>query len=183
MDKAFVIVDMLNDFITPGGNLFFPKGQGAVAPIVRLRQAFRAVGAPVIYDNDAHPEDSEEFAHWPVHCVMGTHGARIVDALAAGPGDIVIHKDALSLFADGRAARVLRGLGVKRLYVAGVATEYCVKEAVLHALEAGFAATVVRDAIAAVDLDPEDGARAVAALAAAGADFATTEELLAELSG
>ncbi|WP_428562793.1 MAG: cysteine hydrolase family protein [Solidesulfovibrio sp. DCME] len=182
MDSVFLVVDMLNDFITPGGNLYFPMGQGVVAPIVRLRRAFRAAGVTVVYDNDAHPEDSEEFAHWPVHCVMGTAGARLVDDLAAGPGDIIIHKDTLSLFADGRAASLLRGVGAKRLYVAGVATEYCVKEAVLHALEAGFAVTVVGDAIAAVDLAPGDGERAVAAMAAAGADFTTTEALLAQLS-
>jgi nicotinamidase/pyrazinamidase len=180
MDKLLVIVDMLNDFITPGGKLSFPSGQGVIEPIARLRAAFRAAGATVVYDNDAHPEDSEEFAHWPVHCVMGTDGARIVDALAAGPGDIVIHKDALSLFADGRAAAVLRGLGAKRLYVVGVATEYCVKEAAIHALEAGFAVTVVTDAVAAVDLAAGDGDRALAAMAEAGAEFALAKDVLAE---
>jgi nicotinamidase/pyrazinamidase len=182
MGKLLLVVDMLNDFIAPGGRLHFPAGAGVVAPIVRLRAAFRAAGAPVVYDNDAHPEDAAEFTHWPVHCVMGTPGARIVDALAAGPGDVVIHKDALSLFDVPWAASVLRALGAGRLYVAGVATEYCVKEATLHALDAGFAVTVITDAIAAVDFTPGDGARALAAMAAAGADFAATEAVLATLS-
>ena len=57
-----------------------------------------------------------------------------------------------------------------------------VKEATLHALDAGFAVTVITDAIAAVDLTPGDGARALAAMAAAGADFAATEAVLATLS-
>ena len=182
MSAVFLIVDMVNDFINPEGKLFFPRGAEVIAPIVRLRAAFRSAGMPVVYDNDAHPKDSQEFAHWPVHCVMGTPGARIVDALAAGAGDVVIHKDALSLFDVPWAASVLRALGAGRLYVAGVATEYCVKEATLHALDAGFAVTVITDAIAAVDLTPGDGARALAAMAAAGADFAATEAVLATLS-
>ena len=76
----------------------------------------------------------------------------------------------------------MRGFGANHLYMAGVATEYCVKEAALHALDAGFAVTVITDAIAAVDLTPGDGARALAAMAAAGADFAATEAVLATLS-
>jgi nicotinamidase/pyrazinamidase len=77
---------------------------------------------------------------------------------------------------------VLRALGAGRLSVADVATEYCVKEATLHAFDAGFAVTVVTDAIVAVDLAPGDGARALAAMAAAGADFAAVEAVLATLS-
>ncbi|WP_300164077.1 isochorismatase family cysteine hydrolase [Solidesulfovibrio sp.] len=182
MDKLLLIVDMLNDFIEPGGRLHFPAGAGVVAPIARLRRAFRAAGAAVVYDNDAHPEDSGEFAHWPVHCVMGTPGARVVDALSPGPGDVVVHKDALSLFDVPRAGALLRALGAGRLYVVGVATEYCVKEAALHALAAGFEVTVVTDAVAAVDLTPGDGERALAAMAEAGAAFATTERVLARFA-
>lgn len=182
MDKLLIIVDMLNDFITPGGKLSFPKGQDVVEPIARLRTAFRAAGATVVYDNDAHPEDAEEFSRWPVHCVMGTPGARVVDALAAGAGDITIHKDALSLFADGRAAAILRGLGARHLYLAGVATEYCVKEAAIQAAAEGFAVTVIVDAVAAVDLTPGDGERALEAMAAAGVALAATEAVLAGLA-
>lgn len=182
MDKVLLIVDMLNDFIEPWGKLYFPKGAGVIAPIVRLRAAFRAAGAPILYDNDAHPEDSGEFAVWPPHCLMGSAGARLVDALAAGPGDVIFHKDALSLFAHSRAGDVLRGLGGRHLYVVGVATEYCVKEATLDALAQGFAVTVVSDATASVDLQAGDGDRAVAAMHAAGAAFAATDQVLAQLS-
>jgi len=182
MDKVLLIVDMLNDFIEPWGKLYFPKGAAVIAPIVRLRAAFRAAGAPVLYDNDAHPEDSGEFATWPPHCLVGSDGARIVGALAAEPGDVIFHKDALSLFAHSRAGDVLRGLGGRHLYVAGVATEYCVKEGVLDALAQGFAVTVVSDAIAEVDLEAGNGDRALMAMRAAKAAFATTEQVLAELS-
>ncbi|EFL50324.1 isochorismatase hydrolase [Solidesulfovibrio fructosivorans JJ]] len=180
MDNVLLIVDMLNDFISPEGKLFFPKGKTVVAPIVALRDAFRADGAAVVYDNDAHPEDSEEFAAWPPHCVMGTPGARVVDALTPGPGDIVFNKDSLSLFVHTHAEVLLRGLVADggRLYVAGVATEYCVKEAVLGALERGFAVTVITDAIAGVDREPGDCDRAMAAMREAGAAFASATDVL-----
>ncbi len=182
MDKLLVIVDMLNDFIMPGGKLYFAGGEDVIAPIVRLRAAFRAAGLPVVYDNDAHPGDSAEFATWPAHCVMGSEGARIIAPLAAGPGDIVLHKDALSFFSEPFALPLLRGLGAKHLYVAGVATEYCVKEAVVHGLEQGFAVTVVTDAIAAVDLTAGDGDRAIEAMRRAGAAFARTDDVVAALA-
>jgi nicotinamidase/pyrazinamidase len=181
MHSVFCIVDMVNDFISPDGKLYFPRGADAVAPIVRLKAAFRAAGVPVLYDNDAHPEDSGEFEVWPPHCLMGSRGARLIDALAAGPGDIVFHKDALSLFYDGTAEKLLRGLETSRLYVAGVATEYCVKDCVLDALARGFAVTVIQDAVAGVDLTEGDCQRALAAMRQAGAVFASTEAVLAEL--
>uniref|UniRef100_I2PWD1 Nicotinamidase-like amidase n=1 Tax=Desulfovibrio sp. U5L TaxID=596152 RepID=I2PWD1_9BACT len=181
-EKALIIVDMLNDFITPGGRLYFAGGSRVVEPVARLRAAFRTAGAPVLYDNDAHPEDSAEFRTWPPHCVAGTAGARIVDALAAGPGDIVFHKDALSLFSEPLAADLLRCLGAHTLYVTGVATEYCVKEAVLGALAHGFAVVVVVDAIAGAELEAGDGERAMEAMRLAGAAFASTGQVVAELA-
>ena len=182
MDKLFLIVDMLNDFIEPTGKLYFAKGQGVIAPIKRLKAAFRAVGAPQLYVSDAHPPDSREFASWPPHCEVGSWGARIIDALAPGPGDIVLHKDSLTLFAEAAAEGLLRGLGVSRLYLAGVATEYCVKACALDAVAQGFAVTVIADAIAGVDLTPGDAGRALAAMEQAGVAFATTDDVIAALA-
>ncbi len=182
MSKIFIIVDMLNDFIKPDGKLSFPRGEGVVGPIVRLKAAFRAAGVPVIYDCDAHPKDSKEFAVWPPHCVMGSWGAQIVPELAAGPGDIIFHKDSLTFFYDGSAEKILRGLGATHLYVAGVATEYCVKWCALDALARGFAVTVIEDAIAGVDLEAGDADRAVEAMRLAGATFIAAEAMLAELA-
>ena len=181
MDSVFLIVDMVNDFLRPEGKLSFPKGAGAIAPIVRLKAALRAAGVPVVYDNDAHPKDSKEFETWPPHCLMGSWGARIVDELAAAPGDIIFHKDSLTFFYNGSAEKLLRGLGATHLYVAGVATEYCVKGCVLDALDRGFAVTVIGDAIAGVDLKPGDTDQALTAMGQAGASFATTQEVLEKL--
>jgi len=182
MGRAFVIVDMLHDFINPAGKLYFEKGQTAVARIVRLKAAFRAAGVPVLYGNDTHPQDSLEFSVWPPHCLVGSLGARIIPELPAEPGDIVLCKDSLSLFADSAAEKILRGLGVSHLCLAGVATEYCVKACALDALGRGMAVTVAADAIAGVDLREGDAAQALETMGHAGVRFTTTETLLADLA-
>jgi nicotinamidase/pyrazinamidase len=181
MSTVFLIVDMVNDFISPEGKLYVPKGADVIDPIVRLKAAFRAAGVPVVYDNDAHPKDSKEFATWPPHCIMGRWGSRLIRELAAAPGDIIFHKDSLTFFYNGSAEKLLRGLGANRLFVAGVATDYCVKWCVLDAVARGFAVTVISDAVAGVDLKEGDGERALEAMRLAGASFATTEAVLAGL--
>lgn len=182
MDSVCIIVDMVNDFVRPEGKLSFPRAAGVIEPIVRLRAAFRAAGVPVVYDNDAHPEDSGEFTVWPPHCLMGSWGAQLIDDLAAGPGDIIFHKDSLTFFYSDEAEKLLRGLGAGHLYLVGVATEYCVKHCALDALARGFAVTVVTDAIAGVDLAPGDCDRAIEAMRQAGAAFAASEAVLATLA-
>lgn len=183
MGFAFIIVDMLHDFIDPKGKLYFPDGAGVVEPIARLKASFRAAGVPVIYDNDAHPEDSQEFATWPPHCIRGSWGSCVVEDLAVGPDDIVYTKDALSPFYDDGIEKLLRDLGATRLYVAGVATEYCVQACVVDALARGFSVEVVENAIAGVDQKKGDIARAMMAMHRAGAEFTRTERLVAALPG
>jgi len=182
MKKLLLIIDMLNDFIEPTGKLYFEKGQGVIAPIQRLKAAFRSAGAPRLYVNDAHPPDSPEFAVWPPHCVVGSWGARVVDALAPGPGDVSLYKDSLTMFDEAEAVELLRGFGASRLYLAGVATEYCVKACSLDAMAKGFAVTVVLDAIAGVDLTAGDAGRALAAMEQAGVAFAAADAVIAELA-
>lgn len=181
METLFVIVDMLNDFIRPSGKLYFAKGQAVVDPIIRLRAAFRAAGTPVLYVNDAHPEDSEEFASWPPQCVLGTWGARIIDELQAGPGDIVLGKDSLTCFSHAAAEALVKGFGVRHLYLAGVATEYCVQACALDARARGLAVTVVLDAIAGVDLTEGDADKALETMRQAGVAFTSTARLVEEL--
>lgn len=181
MNKALVIIDMLNDFILPSGKLHFEKGRTVIEPLVRLKAAFRDGKAQVVYGNDTHSEESAEFADWTPHCLAGSSGARIIPELSPQSGDIVLHKDSLSLFADGVAERLMRGLEVSHLYLAGVATEYSIRQCALDAVERGLTATVVTDAVAGVDIRPEDATRALEAMRQAGVRFTTTASLLASL--
>lgn len=183
MGKALVIVDMLNDFIRPEGKLYFEKARGVIAPCVKLREAFKAAGLPVVYDNNAHPEDSEEFKVWPPHCIRGTVGAQVVGELAPQEGDLVMEKDSLSLFSVPEAAMALRGRGITEFYLCGVATEYCVLHAALDGLEAGFTVNVAADAIAGVDLKPGDADRAIAKMRAAGVRLLPVNAVIGEIAG
>ncbi|MEF3696088.1 cysteine hydrolase family protein [Desulfolutivibrio sp.] len=182
MKSALVIIDMLNDFLLPSGKLFFAKGQAVIGPIARLKAAFRGCGAPVVYGADAHSEDSQEFSAWAPHCLTGSPGARIVAELSPEAGDIVIYKDALSLFQGGVAERVLRGLDVSHLFLVGVATEYSMKSCALDALACGLTVTMVSDAVAGVDRREGDAERALEAMRDAGVRFTTAQSLIASLS-
>jgi nicotinamidase/pyrazinamidase len=180
MEKMLLVVDMLNDFIHPEGKLYFPRGEGVVAGCVQLREAYGAAGLPVIHAADAHPVDSLEFAHWPPHCLAGSWGARVIDALAPRAGELVAHKDAMSVLSHPAMEGLLRGLGVKLLAVCGVATEYCVSACALDAVARGFAVTVVEDAVAGVDRTPGAAKAALAAMVQAGVRLASCEEVLRE---
>jgi nicotinamidase/pyrazinamidase len=180
---ALVIVDVQNDFC-PGGALAVPEGDRVVPVLNEYAARFAAAGAPVFASRDWHPRRTTHFkawgGAWPPHCVQGTPGAEFHPALRLPPATEIVSKgmdpeaDAYSCFqgttADGTAfADALRRRGVRRLFVGGLATDYCVKATALDALGAGLEVVVLEDAIGAVDVAPGDGARALAEVSAAGA--------------
>ena len=183
---ALIVVDMQNDFADPAGNLSV-RGGADIVPVVNeeIRRA-RDAGAVVAYTQDWHPEHTPHFAVdggvWPVHCVRETWGAELhPDLDVAGP---VVRKgsngeDGYSGFtmrdpASGATTStplegLLRDAGVTQISVCGLATDYCVRATVLDALALGFQATLLADAVCAVDLAPGDGDRAIDEMRAAGA--------------
>jgi nicotinamidase/pyrazinamidase len=186
---ALIVVDVQNDFADPAGSLYVPGGE-AVVPVINAEIArAQAAGAGVFYTRDWHPPHTPHFkpdgGPWPVHCVQYTWGAAFHPRLAVvGP---VVSKgsggdDGYSGFSvrDPRSGavqateldRLLRARGISRLVIVGLATDYCVRATALDALRLGYRVTVLREAVRAVDLTPGDGARALAELAAAGAELA-----------
>ncbi len=170
---ALIAVDVQYDFL-PGGALGVPGADAVVEPLLR---AARDV-ALVVRTRDAHPAAHCSFAEqggpWPPHCVLGTRGAELHPAIAALPGPLIdkataIEPDAYSGFDGTGLAALLRAAGITHVLVGGLATDYCVKATVLHALEAGFEVTVLREAIAAVEVEPGDGERALEEMTRAGA--------------
>ena len=187
---ALVVVDMQRDFC-PGGALAVSSGDTIVPVVNRYMEWFGAARAPVFLTRDWHPSVTRHFqAHggiWPPHCVQGTSGAEFHPALRSPAAAVVVSKgmdpdqDAYSGFqAEDDAGRalpaVLAGRGIRRLYVGGLATDYCVRATVLDAVREGFEVVVLRDAIGAVDLQPGDGARALEEMRAAGARLTTLSE-------
>jgi nicotinamidase/pyrazinamidase len=170
--NALLVVDFQNDFC-PGGALAVSGGDEIAEPINELMGRFDLVVAT----RDWHPPDHGSFSIWPVHCVQGTSGAELHPALERGGIDVVVdkgqdpHSDGYSAFEGTGLEALLRERGVDRIFVAGLATDYCVKNSVLDARRAGFDVVVVDDAIRAVDVDPGDGERAIEEMRAAGASF------------
>ena len=175
---ALVIVDVQNDFL-PGGSLAVPRGDQVIAPLNRWIARFAAAGLPVYATRDWHPVDHCSFAAqggpWPPHCVAGTPGAEFADALGLPSDATVIGKatrqdaDAYSGFAGTDLHERLRHAGVKRLFVGGLATDYCVLNTVRDALGLGYGVVLLTAAVRAVDVQPGDGDRALAEMIAAGA--------------
>ncbi len=182
---ALVAVDLQNDFADPAGSLSVAGGEAVVLRANDEIQRAAAAGAPVVFTQDWHPPSTPHFARdggvWPVHCVGGSWGAELHPALVvAGP---IVRKgshgeDGYSGFTMRDAAgdehpteleAVLREWGVSRVVICGLATDYCVRATALDAVRLGFKTIVLTDAIAAVDLVPGDGERAMAEMTAAGA--------------
>ncbi|MDB5072489.1 MAG: isochorismatase hydrolase [Candidatus Eremiobacteraeota bacterium] len=179
---ALVIVDVQHDFL-PGGALGVAEGERIFDPIDALAPRFARVYAT----RDWHPADHSSYAQyggpWPVHCVAGTHGAAFHPRLRLENVDRVVDKgidretDGYSAFAATDLADDLRAHGVRRLFVVGLATDYCVKASALDARAAGFDVVVIEDASAAVNVDPGDEARALDEIRAAGAAVARTADV------
>jgi nicotinamidase/pyrazinamidase len=186
---ALIVVDVQNDFADPQGGLAVRGGDAIIPRLNEEMRRARAAGATVLYTQDWHPESTPHFAKdggvWPVHCVGGTWGAELHPSLEV-VGERVRKgqhgEDGYSGFSmrdpesgDERPTELeglLRQADVARVVIAGLATDYCVKATALDAVRLGFETTVLTDATAAVNLQPEDGERALSELQDAGVELA-----------
>ena len=197
---ALIVVDVQNDFADPAGSLSVSGGDRIIETIDREIVLAIGHGALVVATQDWHPPTTRHFAKdggiWPVHCVAGSWGAALHPALTLPDEAPRIHKgangeDGYSAFTmrDPRTGKTIpteleallreppgdRGehgrAAIDRVVIAGLATDYCVKETALDAVRLGFGTCVLVDAIAAVDLDPFDGRLALEAMRAAGVEL------------
>ncbi|QWV95244.1 nicotinamidase [Geomonas oryzisoli] len=194
---ALLVVDVQLDFC-PGGALPVPEGDQVVPPLNRYLELFNERSVPIFASRDWHPDESRHFRDkggiWPRHCVQGSSGADFHPGLRLPEGTIVISKG-MSSWDNGYSAlqgvtengtpfaMLLRRMELDRLYVGGLATDYCVKESVLEALREGFGVTVLTDAIRGVDVKPGDSDHALGEMVAAGADQATFASVRSALQG
>ena len=178
--KALFIVDVQNDFL-PGGALAVPRGDEVIAPINALMDRFEVIWA----SKDWHPRRTTHFDRWPVHCVRGTEGARFPQALNAARIQRVFLKgtstddDGYSAFEATNAdlEHLLRHHGITDLYVTGLATDYCVRATARDAARLGFAAYVVKEAVRAVNLAPDDEQKAFHDMQQAGVRVISIHEI------
>jgi len=184
-DDALIVVDVQHDFL-PGGALAVAEGGRIFTPINALAPRFARVYAT----RDWHPADHSSYAQhggpWPVHCVAETHGAAFDPRLQLEHVDVIVNKgteretDGYSGFAATTLAGDLREHGVQRVFVCGLATDYCVRATALDANAAGFTTVVVADASAAVNIAPDDEQRALDELRANGVSVVESTEILGD---
>lgn len=189
---ALLVIDMQYDFL-PGGALGVPQGDEVLAPINTLMAGFAARGLPVYASRDWHPEDHVSFkargGPWPPHCVAETDGACFSKELALPADTVIISKaetadaDAYSAFNGTALADHLRQHGITRVFVCGLATDYCVLNTALDGRANGFEVVILPEAMRAVNVESGDGERAIRKMVEAGARTAGLGELaLAEAS-
>ena len=183
MSSALVVVDVQRDFC-PGGALAAPDGDRIVPIINRYLNDAASKGMPVFATRDWHPRVTSHFkaygGEWPPHCVQNSPGAAFHPDLKLPPDAIVINKGddddqpGYSAF-DGHTVEgqaliaALRHRRIDRLFVAGIATDYCVLKTVLDARHAGLDVVVLDDAVAGIDVNPGDVDRAFEEMKSAGA--------------
>jgi nicotinamidase/pyrazinamidase len=186
---ALLVVDVQNDFADPDGSLYV-EGAEEIVPIVNAEvEKAVASGALVVYTQDWHPEHTPHFQQdggiWPVHCVENTPGAEFHPDLLVADHEIVRKghdgRDGYSGFSvrdplsgergDTVLHEKLTAAGIERLVICGLATDYCVVETVLDARMLGYPVEVITDAVRAVNLQPGDGAAALARMRDAGAEL------------
>ena len=180
---ALIIVDIQNDFC-PGGALAVADGAAVVPILNRLAARFGTVVATQDWHPAAHSSFVAQGGPWPPHCIADTPGAEFHPDLDLNAIDLVVRKalltdqDAYSGFDGTNLAAQLRARGVRRVYVGGLALDYCVDATARDAQAAGFATAVISDATRAVF--PEQAPQKEATWRAVGIALTTSAALTSD---
>jgi len=156
---ALIVVDIQNDFLI-GGTLAVPDADLVIRPINSMLMAFDCL----VFSRDWHPADHCSFdfnpqykdGSWPAHCIQDSPGAEFPHALRVPVDAIIVNKgtapdkEVYSDFEDTGLADILRKRGITRVFVAGLALDYCIKATALDAVREGFITVLVEDATLAV---------------------------------
>ena len=206
--NALLIIDVQNDFC-PGGALAVPEGDRVIPVINELQEHFDLVVATQDWHPAGHKSFASSHGKnpgevidlnglqqvlWPDHCVQDSNGARFCDALKLGKVEKIVQKgtdpdiDSYSGFYDNGhkkatgLAHFLKEKKVTTVYVAGLATDYCVKFTCLDALKEGFQTVLVKDACRGVNLNEGDAERAIDEMKQAGVLALSSEDVAERLS-
>jgi nicotinamidase/pyrazinamidase len=175
---ALLVVDMQNDFM-PGGALGVQGGDEITPEVNGLIELFTRRGLPIVFSRDWHPPGHCSFEAqggvWPMHCVQNTEGAAFTKDLAMPANPRIISKatnldrEAYSAFDATGLEDLLTRLAVTRIFIVGLATDYCVLATVRDARQAGFEVIVPEQGVRAVNVYPDDGPQALEEMRKLGA--------------
>jgi len=167
---VLMIVDVQRDFC-PDGALPVPECDQVVPVLNEYMERFRRAGAQIYATRDWHPSNHISFkaygGMWPPHCIQGSEGAKFHLNLML-PEEVKIiskatvpSKESYSGFDGTKLKEELKKKGIKRVFAGGLATDYCVKNTVLDALELGFQTILLVDAIRGVNVKHDDSKKAI----------------------
>jgi nicotinamidase/pyrazinamidase len=184
---ALLVVDMQRDFL-PGGALAVAGGDEIVPVLAACIESFERSHLPIAASRDWHPSDHCSFREsggpWPPHCVAGTAGAELDPGLHLPADARIVDKarcadqDAYSAFQGTDLDAWLRARGVHRLFIGGLATDYCVQQSARDALRCGYEVVLLEDGIRAID--PVAGKRITEELCDLDATVIRSGEILDE---
>lgn len=188
---VLIITDMQNCFL-PGGSLPVTQGDSIIGPLNNVIDVFARAGLPAVFTRDWHPPEHCSFkvrgGPWPTHCVQGTDDAVFSPRLQMPPRPLVISKaverdkEQYSAYygrdeAGTTMADILRAMKPNRIFIGGVATEYCVFNTVLDMLKDGYDVYVFVDGVKPVEVKPDDGQAALETMEKRGARLIRTGQL------
>ncbi|UOQ70128.1 bifunctional nicotinamidase/pyrazinamidase [Hymenobacter cellulosilyticus] len=201
--KALLLIDIQPDFL-PGGSLAVPEGDAVIPLANALQPHFELVVATQDWHPASHKSFAANHAGrqpfeqidlhglpqvlWPVHCVQGTAGAALAPAVDTNQVEAIFRKgtdpeiDSYSGFFDNGhrkatgLADYLRGKGIRQVYVAGLAADYCVYFTAKDALQEGFETFLIEDATRPISA--EGFARAKAELLQLGGHIIQSQDVL-----
>lgn len=197
----FFDIDTQHDFLDKRGGLAVPGAETIIANLKELTRTAASVRIPVISSLDTHRKDDPEFKEFSAHCVKNTRGHRKLKetlikntkllstrkmysfaelrAFVRKYPQIILEKNILNVFSNPNAHNLLEALFPDRTYVYGVATEYCVREAVEGLLKNNFQVAVVEDAVKEISKKEKD--KLFASWRRRGVEFVKTQDLIAGL--
>ncbi len=147
---AVVVVDMINEFLEDGGLMVLASGRALYKPIQQLVDAAHTAGAKVVWLRDQHDDLADpEFRKRIVHCLKGSWGTQIVDALQPGPDDIILPKHTYSGFFRTPLHDLLQSAGITTLIITGVVTNICVRSTSHDAFFLGYDVLVPEQCVSA----------------------------------
>jgi nicotinamidase-related amidase len=148
---ALVVIDMQNDFVSPGGNLLVPDAEATIPAIHGLVELARANRMRVVYSQDTHRDGDPEWKIWPEHAREGSWGWEIVDALAPAEDETVIRKVRYDAFYGTPLDHLLRLWGVDTLVICGTVANICVHYTAASAALRWYDVVIPSDAVSALE--------------------------------
>ncbi len=183
---ALLVVDIQYDFL-PGGSLGVPDGDKVLPALNQYIKIFRQADLPVFASRDWHPPNHSSFREqggpWPPHCVAGTPGAEFDTRLKLPAGTVIISKatqidtEAYSALDNTGLDPKLKQLHIKRLFIGGLATDYCVVNTVKDALKLEYHVFVLLDGSMAINVQINDERNAIKEMKSLGAVDITFDRL------